>query len=217
MSYIAERRQEEKERRRAGILDAAEAVAREAGWDALTMDQVARRSRLSRALLYVYFKDKADLMFGVCERGLGILQQRFGEAIVRNRRGIDQIEAMGRAYLAFSQEFPAYFDAMARFEAHSPDASAVQGCDAGCVQGGSRVQELMVMALRNGMADGSIRSDVGDPRVVAIVLWGFMFGIIQLAATKSNVLGQSGISVRLLMEQGLLMAGRSIVSATSSM
>jgi AcrR family transcriptional regulator len=43
MNYIAERRQEEKERRRAEILDAAEAVIADGGWDELTMDLVARR------------------------------------------------------------------------------------------------------------------------------------------------------------------------------
>ncbi len=80
MSYIAERRQEEKERRRAEIIDAAEAVAATVGWDAMTMDQVARKARLSRALLYVYFKDKTDLLFGLCERALATLTQRFTEA-----------------------------------------------------------------------------------------------------------------------------------------
>ena len=50
MNYIAERRLEEKERRRAEIVDAAEAAGREVGLDALTMDDVARRARLSRAL-----------------------------------------------------------------------------------------------------------------------------------------------------------------------
>ena len=45
MSYIAERRQEEKERRRAEIIDAAEAVAATVGWDAMTMDRVARKAR----------------------------------------------------------------------------------------------------------------------------------------------------------------------------
>ena len=48
MSYIAERRLEEKERRRTEIIDAAEAVAATVGWDAMTMDQVARKARLSR-------------------------------------------------------------------------------------------------------------------------------------------------------------------------
>ncbi len=110
MSYIAERRQEEKERRRGEIIDAAEAVAATVGWDAMTMDQVARKARLSRALLYVYFKDKTDLLFGLCERALATLTQRFTEAASRHKRGMDQLVAVGRAYIAFSQEFPVYFE-----------------------------------------------------------------------------------------------------------
>jgi AcrR family transcriptional regulator len=46
MSYISVRREEEKERRRAEILDAAEALYAKKGWDALTVDQVARSARL---------------------------------------------------------------------------------------------------------------------------------------------------------------------------
>ena len=48
MSYIAERRQEEKERRSDEIVAAAEELSRELGWDEDTMDGVARRARLSR-------------------------------------------------------------------------------------------------------------------------------------------------------------------------
>src|SRR5215813_9259499 len=104
MSYIAERRQEEKERRRAEILDAAEAVTASEGWDAMTMDQVARKARLSRALVYVYFKDKTDLMFGVGERALAALRQRFDTAIAQHSRGLDQLQAIGHAYIVFSRE-----------------------------------------------------------------------------------------------------------------
>jgi len=50
MSYLAERREEEKERRRLEIIEAAESLYAEKGWDAVTMDQVARQARLSRAL-----------------------------------------------------------------------------------------------------------------------------------------------------------------------
>jgi len=58
MSYIAERRVEEKERRRGEILDAAEALYAKDGWDLVTVDQIARGARLSRALVYVYFKTR---------------------------------------------------------------------------------------------------------------------------------------------------------------
>ncbi len=121
MSYIAERRQEEKERRRGEILDAAEAVAAIVGWDDMTMDQVARKARLSRALLYVYFKDKTDLLFGICERALVDAQPEVLRGRRRHKRGMEQLVAIGRAYIAFSQEFPVYFEVMARCELISPE------------------------------------------------------------------------------------------------
>ena len=45
MSELSQRREEEKEQRRAEIIDAAEAVYADVGWDAATVDQVARRAR----------------------------------------------------------------------------------------------------------------------------------------------------------------------------
>ncbi len=83
MSYITERRQEERDRRRAEIVDAAEALYSEVGWDAVTMDQVARRARLSRALVYVYFRDKSDLHLALVERALDTLRERFEAARLR--------------------------------------------------------------------------------------------------------------------------------------
>src|SRR4029450_6786119 len=116
MSYIAERRQEEKDRRRIEIVQAAEDLYRELGWDAVTMDNVAKRARLSRALVYVYFKDKRDLHFAICQRALETLHSRFEEAITRAKSGLDKVESLGRAYMAYGQEFPHYFDACARLE-----------------------------------------------------------------------------------------------------
>jgi AcrR family transcriptional regulator len=214
MSYIAERRQEEKERRRAEILDAAEVVAAQEGWDALTVDQVARTARLSRALVYVYFKDKTDLLFGLGERAVLTLKQRFEEAIARNRRGLDQVLGMGRAYLAYSQEFPVYFEVMARCELLIEDEPREENSNQeACRMGGDAVRALMVMALASGVKDGSVRSDVGDLKSVAIVLWGFTHGVLQLAATKAKVLARDGVEQRDLLEQALIMATRSIASS----
>lgn len=125
MSYIDERRQEEKDRRRTEIVTAAEAMYLELGWDAVTMDSVARRARLSRALVYVYFKDKRDLHFAIVLRALDILRSRFEAAIGQVCTGLEKIEAIASAYLAFAQEYPHYFDACARLEAQAPHASSV--------------------------------------------------------------------------------------------
>jgi AcrR family transcriptional regulator len=217
MSYVTERRLEEKERRRAEILDAAESVAGAVGIEAMTMDEVARTARLSRALLYVYFEDKSDLLFGLCDRALDTLHQRFVAAVARHRRGLEQIEACGRAYVAFSQEFPVYFEALARFEAHAPETSASAPTalnEQACMLRGGKVHAVMVECIERGVADGSIRPDVGPPILISITLWGFLHGIIQIAATKGQVLARHDLATQQLVEQALTLCSRALRPAT---
>ena len=213
MNDLADRRSEEKERRRAEILDAAEAVAASEGWDDMTMDQVARRARLSRALLYVYFTDKNDLLFGVGERATAILMQRCSDAAGQYERGIAQLEAIGRAYVAFSQEFPVYFGVLARCELRSPTDANPQSNKSEAARHSDALQSMIVSSLESGMRDGSVRADAGQPAAVAIVLWGFLHGVIQLSASKANLVGRRGVSIRNLLDQGLNLASRSVATA----
>jgi AcrR family transcriptional regulator len=203
MSYIAERRQEEKDRRRAEIIDAAEDLYRELGWDAVTMDSVAKRARLSRALVYVYFKDKGELHLAITSRALGLLGVRFEEAAARARLGLEKIEAIGRAYMAFGQEFPHYFDACARMEAHGAEQEEISQEKSGAIDAGNNVHETVVRVLEAGQKDGTIRPDVGDLMVTSRVLWGFTHGLMQIAMTKDQVLAQKGISVPQLTQQAI--------------
>ena len=210
MSYIAERRLEEKERRRAEIVDAAEAAGREVGLDALTMDDVARRARLSRALLYVYFQDRSDLMFGLCERAMGMLLARFVEAAERHRTGLEQVSAMGRAYVAFSQEFPVLFDALARCELKTPEPSQGSPSEQACAVGGDRLQAQLVSSIDAGVRDGSIRADIASPMLMSVTLWGFMHGIIQLTTTKAHALAHHGVAGKDLIDHAIAMITRDL-------
>jgi len=194
MSYIAERRGEEKERRRAEILDAAETLYAEKGWDALTVDQVARSARLSRALVYVYFRDKEELLFAIGERAMRLLRDRFLETIAAHSLGMDQVEAIGQAYMAYAHEYPHYFDFCSRFHAHSValDPGSHEGA---CRLAGDEAIGAVVQAIEAGIRDGSIRPDVGDPRLLAMTLWAFTHGVIQLAMAKGSDLERFGITI----------------------
>jgi TetR/AcrR family transcriptional regulator len=194
MNYIAERREEEKERRRVEIVDAAEQLYAEKGWEAVTMDQVAKTARLSRALLYVYFRDKDELLYAIGERAMRMLGDRFAEAASRHPRGLEQVEAIGRAYMAYAVEFPHYFDFCMRFQAHSltPDPGSTEDR---CALKGDEAIGAVVKAIHTGIADGSIRKDVGDPMHLAIALWGFTHGATQLATAKGKELEFHGVVV----------------------
>lgn len=203
MSSIAERRQEEKDRRRTEIVEAAEALYRDVGWEAVTMDAVAKRARLSRALVYVYFKDKQDLHFAIAVRALEMLEKRFEEAVGRSAIGLEKVISLGRAYMEYSRDFPFYFDACARLELYVPSGAEPAAQELACMAVGQRVHVIVVDALSLGQRDGSIRTDIGDLKVTSRVLWGFMHGIIQIAMTKQAPLAQVGIDVHHLTQQAV--------------
>jgi AcrR family transcriptional regulator len=194
MSYIAERREDEKERRRAEILNAAETLYIKKGWDALTVEQVARSARLSRALVYVYFRDKEDLLFAIGERAMQLLRDRFMAATATTACGMDQVEAIGRAYLGYASEFPHYFDFCSRFQSQAiaTDPSTNEGS---CKIAGDQVLGTVIQAIETGIRDGSIRVDIGDPRMFAMTLWAFTHGIIQLGTVKGGDFARHGIAI----------------------
>jgi TetR/AcrR family transcriptional regulator len=195
MSYITVRREEEKERRRAEILDAAETLYAKKGWDGLTVDQVARTARLSRALVYVYFRDKEDLLFAIGERAMQLLRDRFLAAAAGTARGMDQVDAIGRAYMGYAHEFPHYFDFCTRFQSHSADADPSTN-EGACQVAGDQLIGTVVQAIETGIRDGSIRADVGDPLLLALTLWAFTHGIIQIAMAKGPDLARRGVAIQ---------------------
>jgi TetR/AcrR family transcriptional regulator len=209
MSELTDRRrEEEKDRRRSEIIAAAVAAAAEGGFDAITMDQIARRARLSRALVYVYFEDKAAVYLALCERGMELLLEQFAAATRDAPNGLAKLAAMGAAYVAFAKEHPIYFEALARFEARNSDELEQMSerwlalCDLS--------HNGLTATLREGIADGSVRADIGNPDAVAVALWGFMHGVIQIAATKEALLVHRNTSATALYEHAMALTMRSL-------
>jgi TetR/AcrR family transcriptional regulator len=201
VSYIAQRRVEEKERRRAEILDAAEALYAKEGWDLVTVDQVARGARLSRALVYVYFKDKEDILFAIGERAMCLLRDRFIAAAAGQKLGMEKIEAIGRAYMSYAFEFPHYFDFCSKFNARS--GSPEPGShDLACRAAGDEAIGVVVQAIECGTADGSVRPTIGEPILLAVTLWSFTHGLAQLAMAKGSDMARFGIGVPELSDYG---------------
>ena len=69
---------------------------------------------------------------------------------------------------------------------------------------------ILVRSLHTGMADGSVERTAGDPAAIAMTLWGFMHGIIQISLTKELVLSQYGLGGDALVNQALHLATRAL-------
>ena len=174
------------------------------------MDQVARRARLSRALLYVYFEDKRALHLGLCERAMELLLERFATATRDVPTGLARLEAMGSAYVRYARELPVYFQALAHLEARVPEDLEKH---LRFTELGNLCHQNMTQAIRDGIADGSIRPDLGSPDATAIALWGFMHGVIQIANTKGALLAHRNTDTLQLYEQALVLMRRAMSTA----
>ncbi len=172
------RREIAKLERHEEILDAAERVFFQKSYEQSTMDDIAREARLSRALLYVYFKDKSAIMRGIMLRAGLALQARFEKTFHECKTGLQQMEGIGHAYHAFSVEEPNYFDVLTSvttFPGPGIEDEQMLAMDK-CRE---CVNQLMVLALENGIEDGSISSQqVPDPLLTAFYLQGALHGVI---------------------------------------
>ena len=97
-------------------------------------------------------------------------------------------------------------------QAHEAGLGDPGSTDDACVLAGNRVHDVLVQSINIGIADGTMRPDVGDPRIISFVLWAFTHGTIEVATKKAAVLPFLGIQPPALIEQGIEMARRALAT-----
>ena len=101
-----ERRAREREQLRRQILVAARELFVNEGYENVSMRKIANKIEYSPTTIYLYFKDKADLLDSVCKETLLNLLN----TLERLKKDIsDPVEALresGKAYVEFGLEYP---------------------------------------------------------------------------------------------------------------
>lgn len=176
------RREQAKIDRRESILRAAELVFFTQGFKQATMEEVARRARLSKATLYAYFHTKDELFYAIAQKGNDLLQKRLRAAIEPYSRGADKVRALGYAYFEFASQYPDYYKVIAYFTSGEQFE-----LEEAFEQQMLHMDDILRECIEWGVEDGSIKPGV-DARVVSKCLWAMANGIIQLLYHKSSLL-----------------------------
>ena len=92
--------------KRERILDAAEKVFAERGFFAAKVADVAREAGVADGTIYLYFKNKDDLLVSLFEARMEIVNRVLSEAVAGADRPRAQLTAFVRAYLALVVEQP---------------------------------------------------------------------------------------------------------------
>ncbi len=108
---IAERKESEKKKMRSRILHAAMKLFLEKGFENVTIRRIAERIEYSPATIYLYFKNKDDILYALYREGFEELYRR-QQTILTIKDPLKRLKKHGEVYLSFALENPEYYDLM---------------------------------------------------------------------------------------------------------
>lgn len=108
---ITERKESEKKKIRSRILHAAMKLFLEKGFENVTIRRIAELIEYSPATIYLYFKNKDDILYALYREGFEELYRR-QQTILTIKDPLKRLRKHGEVYLSFALENPEYYDLM---------------------------------------------------------------------------------------------------------
>ena len=162
---------------RNALIIAAARLIEERGSEDFAMSEAAREAGVSSAAPYRHFEDKDDLLRAVCRLGFFALSQAIMETAAHYDRGSEKyIIEMGKSYVRFVADHPAFFDLMwgDRGSAALDDAEHNQSSNNGF--------RLLVDAVE-AWCDAQQLTDC-DALDISLKLWSMALGLGSLAINR---------------------------------
>jgi AcrR family transcriptional regulator len=163
--------------RRAEILEAAERIFVEHGYEGATIRKIADEVGLSSTALYMHFAEKGEILHEICRNAL--------ESLIASTRHLQSEEGpperklrrMIEAYVAFGFANPNAY----RLLYLTRPVEARAGAESAAQETGSDLFAAFEAVVEEAGAAGRLR---GDPMATAQALWAGGHGVVSLMITK---------------------------------
>ncbi len=181
---------------REALIQSALSLIGEKGPAGFTIAEAARLAGVSPAAPYRHFRDREELMADVARLGF----ERFANDLEKAWHGgnptpLEALQNVGRAYLSFARNEPAFYAAM--FETGMPKVE-----NAGLQESADRAFDVLSKATGKLIEK---LPEAGRPpcRMVALHIWAMSHGIASLFG-RGNAKAGSPVSPEELLEAGVL-------------
>lgn len=172
---INERKEKEKAELRQQILDAAIKLFAKHGLEGLSIRKIAEIIEYSPTTVYLYFKDKNEILYELHERGFMIMGS-YNIGLLEIKNPLIRLHKMGENYIRFGLENPDYYDLMFMSEAPMEVIDRIKNCE---WKLGDEALGLLRVMLEECMEKGMIPK--GDPTAVSMAIWSLVHGLVSLA------------------------------------
>jgi len=205
---VAQRKEREKAARYNAIIRVAERLFFTRGYEAITMDDIARESELSKGTLYTYFENKEDLYFSIVLHGVKIMNAMFKKAVKGKATGMARVYAIGVAFFEYYKKYPEHFKI---FSYATSDRFEARQCESAREIDRISRDNLNILydSIKAGIDDGTIRPDI-DPLKTSIFLIESSYSMLQLPMGLNKALEGFGMSQDELVFYSLDLLKRSI-------
>ena len=170
--------EQSKEEVRNQILDAAQALFPEEGYDKTTMRAIAKRAGFTAANIYFYFKNKEEVFYALQERAFIAFNMAMWEAGSSTEDPVERMTKMGRAYIRFGLEKPSYYDLM--FIMREPMCGLPTEHD---WHQGEKAFHTLKDTVKACMELGALPRR--DPEGMALMIWSAMHGLVSLSISEA--------------------------------
>ena len=179
-----QRREQEKEELREGILAAAAALFLEHGYEAFSLRQVAEQIGYSPTTIYLYFEDKDSLLFAVVDQAFDRFTCNLQAAYDSTGDPQQRLRALAEAYIAFGRQNPAAYQTIYM---QRPDF--LLKWKAGAKQPRATSLLILKQAVQQAQEAGAITG--GNVDTLSDVLWAAVHGAVSLAISMPQLFGDN--------------------------
>jgi AcrR family transcriptional regulator len=176
---IAERREKEKKQMRELILETAMGLFIEEGFGNVSMRRIADKIEYSPATIYLYFKDKNEILFALQVEGF---EKFYGlqQTILAEKDPWERLRKHGKVYIKFALENPEYYDLMFIMRGPIKEFKAKKEWEIGM-----RSYDFLKENIKACMDAGYLPH--ADLDVAAFAIWSFTHGIVALVIRDRTV------------------------------
>jgi AcrR family transcriptional regulator len=176
------RRERDRERRIGEILDAAEAVFAEKGYERARVSDIARRAEFSVGYLYQTWKGKEDLYVSLLDAKFREFKEFLEKRIQEAAGPVDQISVLIDAHLAFIDR-NSRFVKLFLVETNPPGGPILTKVGARLRRARANYLDLVESIFEKGVRSGALVPV--DPRDLALALEGIIFAFAKDHLTRS--------------------------------
>lgn len=159
------------------------------GFDATSMDAIARAADVSKRTPYIYFKSKHDLFSAVVLQFLEEIERELN-LVWQNYESLAAVKETYRAYASFAFKNPEKFAATMIFEQrdfYPGRVSQMPSNTMACQKVNDRMTAQLFKTVETAIAKGEIVTDITAPQFT-LMTWSALAGALTIAIERRSIL-----------------------------